>query len=115
VPELLMNVVGEEVGLLLSLPRFTAVRQVYGAQPNLQNGVVEIPQVDIERGAVVTQLVEMELQMRPPGRYRVAKVALVYDDTITGRVERIEADAVMEFTQDVSRILRASTRACSAR
>jgi Ca-activated chloride channel family protein len=102
--ELLMTVVAKNVRLILTLPRFTQIRQVYGAQPSVQGRVVEIPQVDIERGAVVTQLVEFDLQMRPPGKYRVAKVALAYDDTITGRVERIEADAVMEFTQDVSRI-----------
>jgi len=102
--ELLMTVVAKNVRLILTLPRFTQIRQVYGAQPNVQGRVVEIPQVDIERGAVVTQLVEFDLQIRPPGKYRVAKVALAYDDTITGRVERLEADAVMEFTQDVSRI-----------
>lgn len=102
--ELLMTVVAKNVRLTLTLPRFSQLRQVYGAQPNIQGRVVEIPQVDIERGAVVTQLVELDLQMRPPGRYRVAKVALVYDDAITGRVERVDANGVMDFTQDVSRI-----------
>lgn len=105
--ELLMTVVARNVRLILTFPRFTQLRQVYGADANTQGRVVEIPQVDIERGAVVTQLVELELQMRPQGRYRVAKVALVYDDTITGRVERLEANAIMEFTKDIARIPQA--------
>lgn len=102
--ELLMTVVAKNVRLLFTLPRFTQLRQVYGSSYHQQGRVIEIAQIDLERGALVSQLVEFDLQMRPPGKYRIAKVALTYEDILTGRTERLEAQAVMEFTQDVSRI-----------
>ncbi|MDH7569083.1 MAG: VWA domain-containing protein [Armatimonadota bacterium] len=102
--ESLMTVVAKSLRLQLQLTRWTQVRQVYGMQPAFGPRSVSLELVDLERGAMVTALAEVELARRPAGVYRVARAVLSYDDVSTGRTEQASADAVVEFVTDESRV-----------
>lgn len=102
--ESLMTVVAKNLHLQLHLTRWTQVRQVYGLQPTFGPRSVAVDLVDLERGALVSALVEVELQRRPAGTYRIARALLRCDDVTTGRTEQLAADAVMEFVTDESLI-----------
>jgi Ca-activated chloride channel family protein len=61
----------------------------------------EVTLADLERGAALSVLTELELGPRPPGSYRVARVSLVYDDATTGMTnQRMEEDLVFAFVGD---------------
>ena len=96
----LMSVVARNLRLTFRLPRWTQVRQVYGKLPVWGDRRVDVTLADLERGAAVSALAELELGNRPAGTYRVAQVELVYDDAVSGREERRSADVVLEFTAD---------------
>ena len=102
--ETLMTVVARNLHLTINLSRWVQVRQVYGRQPTFGNRTSEVTLPDVERGSAESALVEIELGQRPAGTYRVAKFVLTYDDSVTGRQERIEQDVVLEFTADESLI-----------
>ncbi|MBI3948358.1 MAG: VWA domain-containing protein [Armatimonadetes bacterium] len=102
--ESLMTVVAKSLRLQLHLTRWTQVRQVYGLQPAFGARSVSVELVDLERGALVSALVEVDLERRPAGTYRVARALLGYDDVTTGRTEQLSGDAVVEFVADESRV-----------
>ena len=54
----------------------------------------------MERGETQSAVIELGLEPRPGGKYRVAKVEVSCDDSVTGRPETVSADAVVEFTTD---------------
>ena len=56
--------------------------------------------IDVEQASGLSSLWELEMSARPPGTYRLAVAELLYDDTLTGRPEKIAAEVVMEFTTD---------------
>ena len=81
------------------------VRQVYGQLPTFGHRGAEVTLADLERGAALSVLAELELGPRPPGSYRVARVSLVYDDATTGMSDqRLEEDLVFEFIGDRERV-----------
>ena len=99
----LLTLVARNVRLRLQLSRWAQVRQVFGAQPTFSERVVEAPLPDLERGAVLSTLVELELGPRPAGTYRVARMEFVYDDCVSGAPEqRLLQDLVFEFTPDLN-------------
>lgn len=102
--ESLMTVVAKGLRLQLNLTRWTQIRQVYGMQPAFGPRSVMVDLVDLERGALVTAVAEVELQRRPAGTYRVAQAVLSFDDVTTGRTQQVQADAVVEFITDEARI-----------
>lgn len=102
--ESLMTVVAKNLRLRLNLTRWTQMRQVYAGQPAFGPRTVDLDLVDLERGAQITALAEVELQRRPAGVYRVAQAVLNYDDLATGRTQQLMADAVVEFVTDESRV-----------
>jgi hypothetical protein len=55
---------------------------------------------DLERGATLTALVEVELAPRPAGTYRVARAEFVAEGA--GGSVRVGADAVVEFAPGVA-------------
>src|SRR5262249_11998998 len=80
-------------------------RQFFGYQPAFGNRTAEVLLPDLERGAVVSTLVELELGRRPAGVYRVARAELAYDDCVGGQMNaRIEQDIVFEFVPDPGRV-----------
>ena len=100
--ESLMTVVAKNLRLQVNQTRWTQARQVYGMQPAFGPRTLSVDLVDLERGGMVTALVELESQRRPAGTYRIAQVALQYDDLATGRTQQATADAVVEFVTDES-------------
>ena len=98
--EALLSVVGRNLRLALRLSRWCQVRQVYGKQPTWGDRTAEVTLADLERGATVSALVEMELGNRPGGVYRVARAELLYDDAVSGRQERVGGDVVFNFVAD---------------
>jgi Ca-activated chloride channel family protein len=98
--ETLMTIVAKNVRVRFQLPRWSSVRQVYGAQPSFGPRTVEVTVPDLERGTVRTVLAELEFDRHPAGTFRVAKVEAYYDDVVNNRPERVSADCVFEFTND---------------
>jgi Ca-activated chloride channel homolog len=98
--ETLMTIVAKNVRVRFQLPRWSRVRQVYGAQPSFGPRTVEVTVPDLERGTVRTVLAELEFDRHPIGTFRVAKVEAYYDDVVNNRAERVSADCVFEFTND---------------
>ncbi len=98
--ESLMRITARNLRLRVHLPRGVTVRQVYGQQPIFGPRTTEVTLSDVEQGIGLSSLWELELTPRPAGTYRVARAELLYDDAITGRPEKLSADAVIDFTTD---------------
>ena len=96
----LMRITARNLRLRLHLPRGVQVRQVYGQQPVYGPRTAEVTLIDVERETGLSSLWELEISPRPAGTYRVARAELLYDDALSGRPERLGADAVMDFTTD---------------
>jgi hypothetical protein len=80
------------------------VRQVYGTPPAFGPRTAEISLGDLERGATVTKLWEMDWEPRQAGTYRVAKVLMTYENGSTGQTETQSVNAVVDFTTDAASI-----------
>lgn len=98
--ESLMTITARNIRLRLNLSRWVQLRQVYGRQPTFSQRYAEVPLVDLERGAAMSVLCELEFAPRPAGIYRVVKAELFYDDAVSGRGEVLTGDVELEFTPD---------------
>ncbi len=98
--ETLMMVVARNVRMRVQMSRWVQVRQIYGKLPTFGHRSAEATLADLERGDTQTAIVELEMGPRPGGKYRVAKIEITYDDSLTGATETVTADAVVEFTTD---------------
>ncbi len=102
--ETLMMIVARNVRMRVQMSRWVQVRQIYGKLPQFGYRSAEVTLSDLERGETQTALIELELGPRPGGTYRVAKIEIIYDDSITGRTETVSSDVVFDFTSDQSLI-----------
>ena len=84
------------------MSRWVQVRQMHGKLPTFGQRTAEVTLADLERGEVQTALAELEMGARPGGKYRVARMEVVYDDSVTGRTETVAADAIVDFTTDAN-------------
>ncbi len=100
----LMTVVARNLRLRVELSKWVQLRQVYGKLPTFAPRSAEVVLSDLERGETQTALIELEMGPRAGGKYRVARLELIYDDTVTGRSETAEADVVLEFTADGAKL-----------
>ncbi|MHB9035230.1 MAG: vWA domain-containing protein [Armatimonadota bacterium] len=98
--ETLMMIVARNVRMRVQMSRWVRVRQVYNKLPTFGHRSAEVALTDLERGDTVSAIIELELGPRPGGKYRVAKIEVIYDDSVTGRTETVSCDAVLEFTAD---------------
>ncbi|MGI6294522.1 MAG: vWA domain-containing protein [Armatimonadota bacterium] len=98
--ETLMNVVARNVKMRVHTSRWVQVRQIYNKLPTFGHRSAEVTLADLERGQTQTAIIELELGNRPGGIYRVAKVEVVYDDSLTAGAESVSADVIVEFTPD---------------
>ena len=98
--ETLMMMVARNVRMRVQMSRWVQVRQIYGKLPAFGHRSAEVTLADLERGDTQTAIVELEMGARPGGKYRVAKIEIIYDDSLTGGTETVTADAVVEFTSD---------------
>lgn len=102
--ETVLGVTAKNVRLGLHLPRGCSVRQVYGSPPTFGARTAEITLGDIERGATISKLWEVEWEPRRGGTYRVAKAVLSWDDPASGQPRSVSENTVVEFVQDRARI-----------
>jgi Ca-activated chloride channel homolog len=102
--ETVLGVSAKSARLILHLPRGCSVRQVYGSPPSFGARTAEINLGDLERGATITKLWEMDWEPRRAGTYRVAKAVLTYVDSATGQTQSTHSNAVVEFVMDASLI-----------
>lgn len=96
--ETLMLIVARNLRMRVRMSRWVQVRQIYGKLPTFGHRTAEVTLADLERGEIETAIVELELGARPGGTYRVAKIEITYDDSVTARTETVEGDVVVEFT-----------------
>lgn len=97
--EKLMTVVARNLRLDVKLARWVSMRGPQIAT----SGEVSLPLADLERGAQLEQVLDLEFQNHPLGWYRVAAGKLTYDDCLSGRTETVDLDFVIEFTADAAR------------
>jgi len=100
--ESLMMSAARNVRLRVQMSRWVQLRQVYGKQPTFGHRTAEVTLSDLERGEVQTAVMELELDARPGGQYRVARIEIVYDDSATGKSETVSQDIVLNFTTETS-------------
>ena len=98
--ETLMTIVARNIKMRVHMSRWTQVRQIYGKLPTFGHRSAEVTLADLERGDVQSAIVELGFEPRPGGTYRVAKVEVSYDDSVTGGNETVTADVVFDFTAD---------------
>ena len=98
--ESLLRITARNLRLRVYLPRGVSVRQVYGQQPVFGPRTAEVTLSDVEQGTGLSSLWKLEMTPRPAGTYRVALAELLYDDAVTGRPEKLSAEAVVDFTTD---------------
>lgn len=98
----ILGVTAKNVRLTLSLPRGVTVRQCYGSPPELGARHATITLPDVERGATISKLWELDYDPHAVASFRTAKVILSYDDGATGRRETHTANAVVQFVGDAS-------------
>jgi Ca-activated chloride channel family protein len=90
------------VSLQLRLSRWVELRGLSGesALPEGREFSIDLP--DLERGATMQQLVDLEFPNHPVGLYRVAAGSLSYTDS-SGANRKVDIDLSIEFTSDPSR------------
>ncbi|MGQ9524711.1 MAG: vWA domain-containing protein, partial [Armatimonadota bacterium] len=77
---LLLSVAALNMRLTLHVPRWARVRKVYSTQAAISGRTAQIELVDLEAGATLAVLVQLEFEPRPAGPYRVLKADLAYTD-----------------------------------
>lgn len=95
----LMTSVARNLKLELKTARWVTMRS---PQPD-PSGRIEVSLADMERGASLQQVFDMDFSNHPLGWYRVATGKLTYDDLGSGATETVEIDFILEFTADAAR------------
>ncbi len=95
----LMTTVARNMHLTLKPSRWVTLR----APASSTGPEVSLPLADLERGATITQVLDLEFPNHPQGWYRVAAGKLTYDDLLQGNTQSVDVDIVMEFTGDAAR------------
>lgn len=99
----LMTVTARNLALEMKLARWVTLRAATGQSVPPGERVFTLNLADLERGAVLQQVFDLEFSNHPLGWYRVASGKLSYDDSLTARTEAIDLDFVIEFTADAAR------------
>ena len=97
--EKLMTTVARNLSLEVKLSRWVQMRSPQA----ISQGSTTIPLTDMERGSVISQVLDLEFTNHPLGWYRVAGGKLTFDDLLLGTTRSIDIDFVMEFTADAAR------------
>lgn len=97
----LMSASARSIQLTLKPARWVSMR---APELAMENQEVVVPLADLERGATITQVVDLEFKNHPLGWYRVCSGRLTYDDLGSGgSASTEEIDLVIEFTADSAR------------
>ncbi len=102
--DVLMRITARNMRLKLLLSRGVTVRQVYGNDIRINGRATEVDLVDLERGASLSSLWEIEMTPHPEGIFRVAKAQLSYEDAAAGILQTLFCDVVKDFTRDESKV-----------
>jgi Ca-activated chloride channel homolog len=100
----ILGVTAKNIQLTLALPRGVTIRQCYGTQITHSARAASISIPDIERGATVTKLWEVDYDPHAVATFRTAKVILSYDDSATNRRETVMANAIVDFVGEAAQI-----------
>ncbi len=100
--ETMMTVVARNLKIILHLSKWVHMRQIYGKQPAVIGKTVECVLPDLERGSAASALIELDFEPRPSGTYRVARAELAFEDSSTGRLEKVSEELVLSFVTDSS-------------
>lgn len=95
--EKLMTVVAQNIRLEVKLARWVSCRT---PQQAAQASTFTLQLTDLERGASIQQVFDLEMSNHPLGWYRIASGRLTYDDCAVGKTETIDLDFIIEFTAD---------------
>lgn len=95
----LMTSVARNLRIELKVARWVTMRNPQAGP----DGKIELSLADMERGASLQQVFDMDFSNHPLGWYRVAAGKLTYDDLSSGKSESVDLDMVMEFTADAVR------------
>ncbi|HSI71880.1 MAG TPA: VWA domain-containing protein, partial [Fimbriimonas sp.] len=95
----LMTSVARNIRLDVKVARWVQLRTPQAGP----NGEATVAMEDLERGASLSQVIDLEFANHPLGHYRVASGRLTYDDLTSGKTEAVDIDFVVEFTSDAKR------------
>ncbi len=101
--EKLMTVVARNLQLKMNLARWVNLRAATGQSVPSGEREFTLALADLERGATIQQVFDLDFPNHPLGWYRVASGLLTYDDSSTSGTETIDVDFVMEFTSEAAR------------
>lgn len=102
--QVLANVIAQNLKLRIHTPRWVRVRQIYGHSPRFGERYAEVSLPDLELGARLSVVAELQLEPHPEGPFRIAVAEGIFDDVTTGEREKsLRAEGVVEFTQDPQR------------
>jgi Ca-activated chloride channel family protein len=101
--EKLISVEAQNIQLELKFSRWVNLRAATGHTVTPGERAVTLMLSDLERGATIQQMIDLEFTNHPIGHYRVAAGKLTFDDTSSGQRRSVDVDLVMEFTADSAR------------
>ncbi len=98
--EKLSTVVAQNLRLEVKLARWVSLRSTGWEAKGADIREFSIALADMERGATMQQVVDVEFQNHPLGHYRVVAGRLTFDNCLSGRTETVDIDMAIEFTAD---------------
>ena len=98
--EKLITVAAMNVRLSLRLSRWVSLRGGTGIGLVSDDASVSMELADLERGAVLQQVLDFDFDNHPLGHYVVATGKLSYEDASSGTTKVVPLDLVIEFTAD---------------
>jgi Ca-activated chloride channel family protein len=101
--EKLITVAAMNVRLSLRLSRWVSLRGGTGIGLVSDDASVSMELADLERGAVLQQVLDFDFDNHPLGHYVVATGKLTYEDASSGTTKVVPLDLVIEFTADAAR------------
>ena len=101
--EKVITVAAMNVRLSLRLSRWVSLRGGTGIGLVSDDASVSMELADLERGAVLQQVLDFDFDNHPLGHYVVATGKLSYEDASSGTTKVVPLDLVIEFTADAAR------------
>lgn len=100
----MVSTTGVNLRFDLKLARWVSLRGCTGFTGSRGDREISVNLADIERGATIQVVVDLEFDNHPLGHYRVGAGKLHYD-SITGGSQFVDVDLVMEFTAEQARFM----------
>jgi len=98
----MLTVSAQNVSITCKLARWVKLRSASGQSITPSDREFTFNLTDLERGAILQQVFNLEFPNHPLGHYRVAAVQVSYDDMTTGSRVTRDADLVIEFSADAA-------------